>query len=315
MPLAVRRVHAIQTELGPAVDATNGEWRRLFLSSGRDAQPIVSPDGEQLVFTSDRAGRFELWWARLDAPDSLRPIERVRPDTRQPPAWSVDGSHLLVTALDDANAPMILEIEPVSGSVERLDLPSAHPAQAAYGPPGTLYVVEGDEADGGTSLVAYDRHTWRVQGRIKDASQVRFDPVNGRVLYSRLDANGLWSVSPSLGAASIVRLSETVPSRWRYRSWSLTTDAKLVYLDATPACRSRVVQHDAKLDRLEATGHECVDPAVYGATNGFSSAGSVWYIALATEDDSDIGFMPAPGSEPESGFVPKWLILLRDMVS
>lgn len=297
------------------VDATNGEWRRLFPSSGRDAQPIVSPDGKQLVFTSDRAGRFELWWARLDAPESLRPIERVRPDTRQPPAWSEDGSHLLVTALDDANAPMILEIEPVSGSVERLDLPSTHPAQAAYGPPGILYVVEGNHADGGTSLVAYDRRTWRVQGRIEDASQVRFDPVNRRVLYSRLDANGLWSASPRLDAASIVRLSETVPSRWRYRSWSLATGGTLVYLDATPDCRSRVVQHAARQEGLEQIGVECVDSAIYGATNGFSTVGRFWYIALASEDDSDIGFTTAPRLVRDNVKLSKWLIELKKIIS
>ena len=78
---------------------------------------------EALVFASDRAGRFELWWARLDQPATLRPIEGVRPDTRQPPAWSADGRRLLVTALDDMNAPMILEVEPRSGRIERLPVP------------------------------------------------------------------------------------------------------------------------------------------------------------------------------------------------
>jgi len=42
-----------------------GRKERLFASSGRDAQPMIAPDGQQLVFTSNRSGAFALWWARL----------------------------------------------------------------------------------------------------------------------------------------------------------------------------------------------------------------------------------------------------------
>jgi Tol biopolymer transport system component len=51
---------------------------RLFASSGRDGQPMAAPDGRQLVFTSDRSGSFALWWADMQRPDSLRPIEGLR---------------------------------------------------------------------------------------------------------------------------------------------------------------------------------------------------------------------------------------------
>lgn len=173
-----------------------------------------------------------------------------------------------------------------------------------------LYVVEGDSLDGGTSLALYDRVNWRAQRRIKDVSQVRYDAASGRVLYSRLDASGLWSAGPSLDSGSIVRLSASVPSRWRYRSWSLTPEGGIAYLDATPGCRSRVRHHVITRNRLQATGEACVDPAVHGATNGFSGAEDAWYIALASEDDSDIGFTAAPTSDAEGGRFAKWLIAL-----
>ncbi|MCD9006249.1 winged helix-turn-helix domain-containing protein [Luteimonas sp. XNQY3] len=297
------------------VDTASGEWHQLFTSSGRDAQPTLAPDGEQMVFTSDRAGRFELWWARLGAPESLRPIEGVRPDTRQAPAWSADSSRFLVTALDAANSPVILEVQPTSGRIARLDVPGDRPAQAVYGPGNTVFVLEEGGADGGTSLVAYDRATWQPQGHIDGVSQVRFDAARGRVLYTRLDANGLWAAAPSLDAGGIIRLSETMPSRWRYRSWSLAGDGRLAYLDATPACWARLSRYRIETHGLAADGDECIDPVTRSATNGFSFDGSASYVSLASEDGSDIGFMPVPQARHAPTGIFKWLISLRKMIS
>ncbi|MCD9127016.1 winged helix-turn-helix domain-containing protein [Luteimonas fraxinea] len=297
------------------VDSESGEWRRLFPSSGRDSQPTLSPDGQQMVFTSDRAGRFELWWARLDSTDSLRPIEGVRPDTRQPPVWSPDGRHVLITALDDANAPMILEIEPSTGSVQRLAIPSAHPAQAAYGPGGMLFVIEGAVEEGGTNLTAYNRQTWQPRGRIANVSQARFDPERAQLFYTRLDASGLWSISPSLDANTVVRLSDALPSRWRYRSWALADDGTLAYLDTVPSCRSRMSRYRIEGEGLRSDDSVCVDPATYNAVNGFSAANGDWYISLASEDGSDLGFMALPASQPSYAGILKFLIYMRNKAS
>ncbi|MDR7193670.1 winged helix-turn-helix domain-containing protein [Luteimonas terrae] len=297
------------------VDWSSGEWDRLFTSYGRDSQPTLAPDGEQMVFTSDRAGRFELWWARLGAPDSLRPIEGVRPDTRQAPSWSPDGRSFLVTGLDAFNAPMILEVEPASGRIVKLDVPGSRPAQAVYGPEGTLFVVEEERELGGTSLVAYARATWEPQGHIEGVSQAQFDHARGRVLYTRLDANGLWEASPTLEEAGITRLSEKVPSRWRYRGWSLAPDGRIAYLDATPACWTRLSRYRIENDRLAADGEECIDPVTRSATNGFSFDGTSSYVSLASEDGSGIGFMRLPEDRSQQDSLLKWLISIRKKIS
>jgi len=296
------------------IEAETGDWQRLFTSSGRDSQPTLAPDGDQLVFTSDRAGRFELWWARLDDPGSLRPIEGVRPDTRQPPAWSADGRRLLLTALDEAHAPMILEVDPRRGRVERLDVPSERPAQAIYGPGDSILVIE-EISNGGTALVAYERASWRPLGRIADVSQVRLDQARDRVLYTRIDASGLWSAPLSLDAAETVRLSDTVPSRWRYRSWTVTQTGQLAYLDATPSCRTRLRHFLIEDATMRGDDEVCVDPVTYSATNGFSADKDAAFIALASDDGSDIGFMTLPPAPYEPDAISKWLISLRKKAS
>lgn len=298
------------------IDGGSGEWQRLFPSSGRDSQPTVSPDGTQIVFTSDRAGRFELWWARLDSPESLRPIEGVRPDTRQSPTWSSDGRRLLVTALDAQNAPVILEVEPASGRIEPVALRGKHPAQALYGPDDSVYVLEGDrEGASALSLVAYGRTAVSSGPRVEGVSHVRFDPVGGRLLYTRLDSNGLWSVAPSLASDTVVRLSDRLPSRWRYRSWTLAEDGDIAYLEAAPACWAQVSLFRQVEGALAPGGVECVDPVTRSTTNGFSTYGGAWFISLASEDGSDIGFMPLPEAAHAHEGIAKWLISLRRKTS
>jgi len=298
------------------IDGGSGEWQRLFPSSGRDTQPTVSPDGSQIVFTSDRAGRFELWWARLDAPASLRPIEGVRPDTRQSPTWSADGRRLLVTALDVDNAPVILEIEPATGRIEPLEVRGSHPAQALYGPEDSILVLEADREGGSAlSLVAYDRVRGPVGPRIEGVSLVRFDAVGGRLLFTRLDANGLWSVAPSLAHDTVVRLSERLPTRWRYRSWALAQEGGVAYLDASPGCWAQVSRFRATSQALEPAGIDCVDPVTRSTTNGFSVHGSDLFVSLASEDGSDIGFMRLPQPDAARDGIAKWLISLRRKAS
>ncbi|KLJ02506.1 winged helix-turn-helix domain-containing protein [Luteimonas sp. FCS-9] len=292
------------------IDAETGRRRPLFASSGRDTQPVAAPDGRQLVFTSDRTGSFELWWVDLARPGSLRPIAGVRPDTRQPPVWSADSRRLLLSALDAQGRPGVVEIGPASGRVTPLPVPAARPVQAVYGAGGGLLVIE-EEREGRTVLVAYDRD-WRVRGRMEGVSHVRFDPRHARVLYTRLDGNGLWSAPADLALSRTRQLSADVPSRWRYRSWALTTEGRLSYLDSDAGCRTRMTLFDLGDEGLRPAHSDCLDASHRSAVNGFSSLRDDWLVAVAVDDGTDIGLMPVPSdSDAPTSLIAKWLISMK----
>jgi len=59
----------------------------------------------------------------------------------------------------------------------------------------------------------------------------------------------------------------------------------------------------------------CVDPVTYSATNGFSADKDAAFIALASDDGSDIGFMTLPPAPYEPDAISKWLISLRKKAS
>src|SRR5262249_40143434 len=43
------------------VVSTKGEWTRVTSGAAWDREPAWTPDGSALVFSSDRAGNFDLW--------------------------------------------------------------------------------------------------------------------------------------------------------------------------------------------------------------------------------------------------------------
>ncbi len=280
--------------------------QRLFASSARDGQPMVSPDGAQLAFTSDRSGAFALWWARLDEPASLQMIEGVRPEARQPMDWSEDGRRLLVTGRDADGVPGIYEVAPEEGHWAKLAVPVREPLQAVYGPtPDTLLVVErGDDERMALTLFDRRQQPWKRLASLEGVSQVRYDRAAQRVLFTRLASGGLWQAASNLAQDSVKNVHAELPSRWRYRTWAVAANGAVEYQEISRNCSSR-------LTAIAGDGaSQCLDAKRFSAGNGLSLApdGSAVFIALATADNADIGMMRVPQRAPRRVMgLAKWL--------
>jgi eukaryotic-like serine/threonine-protein kinase len=64
--------------------------RRLTDGEFRDRAPRWHPDGDRVLFLSDRSGRFELWTVKRDGND-LRQVRETKGPQAQSPLWSPDG--------------------------------------------------------------------------------------------------------------------------------------------------------------------------------------------------------------------------------
>lgn len=274
-------------------DTMNGGYirRRLFSSSGRDDQPMIAPDGRQLVFASNRSGTYGLWWGDVSKPGSVRLIEGLRPDSRQAADWSADSQRLLVSGSDAAGHAALFEVTPSSGKVVRLPVPQPRPLQAIHLPDPDQVLVLAAADDGHTFATLYDRRSspWRALATLQDVSQVRLDRISGQVLLTRLSGGGVWQVAPSLAADTLQAIDSKQPSRWRYRSWAPGAHGDLHYLSSTDTCST----YDGE---LRSVGGQCLDAVKFTAINGFSvdQHDGALYVALAEEDGSSIAYMPLP---------------------
>lgn len=277
---------------------------RLFPSSGRDRLPAIAPDGRQLVFASDRSGRFGLWWADLQRPDSLRLIEGVLPETRYLPDWSADSERLLVAGTAPrGGTPGLYEVTPASGRVARLPVPAGEPVQAAYVPGAgrRVFVVAGT-GDGRLGLTLYDRAAtpWRRLASVDEVSLVHVDAARERVLFTRPGRPGLWQADLALSPSSVRALPGERPAVLRFRQWSVAPDGTVVLIQRTPGCGARLTA--VRTDEPGAGElARCLDEKRIAASNGFSLSpdGRHAFISISESLGGDIGFMTLP-TAPEA---------------
>src|SRR6185503_4104615 len=80
------------------VPRAGGVATRITSGMAMDLQPVFSPDGKQILFTSDRSGSTNLWLVNADG-TNLRPLTKERATEQaafRNPEWSPDGEYVTV---------------------------------------------------------------------------------------------------------------------------------------------------------------------------------------------------------------------------
>jgi Tol biopolymer transport system component len=78
------------------VPLTGGQATRITRGMAFDAQPRFSPDGNKVVFVSDRSGGDNLWTLELATGDTSR-ITRGNNNAWMSPTWTPDGNYIVAS--------------------------------------------------------------------------------------------------------------------------------------------------------------------------------------------------------------------------
>ena len=121
-----------------------GAARRLAGGISLDTQPVYSPDGQTILFLSDRSGAENLWL--MDA-DGGNP-RQISPYDDDPvfvsPEWSPDGQSILVSRFwADRNAYELWQFRPVAGDVGVVARSSVGPEGADVNTLGARFSPDG----------------------------------------------------------------------------------------------------------------------------------------------------------------------------
>ncbi|MCH8145438.1 MAG: PD40 domain-containing protein, partial [Gemmatimonadetes bacterium] len=76
--------------------ATGGEATSITQGMAYDVQPRFSPDGERIVFVSDRSGAENLWLMAADGSDTVQVTKEKTTDFISP-EWTPDGKYIVVS--------------------------------------------------------------------------------------------------------------------------------------------------------------------------------------------------------------------------
>jgi Tol biopolymer transport system component/DNA-binding winged helix-turn-helix (wHTH) protein len=189
--------------------------------------PDLSADGKQLAFVSTRSGESQVWAANRDGSSPRQVSTFTRAALRQP-RWSADGTRVLISASVNGQ-PDLYSIDAATGATTRLTDDDDDEIAPSWSRDGAS-VLFGARRSGAWQVM---RLTIADRARMQlttDGGYAASESPDGRsILFTRLDATGLWTMPIDGGSARLlvpgVRAAET--SNWR------VTPNGIYYIGAT----------------------------------------------------------------------------------
>lgn len=148
---------------------TGGKAVPLTRGMGFDAQPRFSPDGQHVVFTSDRSGGENVWIVSVDGSDE-KAVTSGKTDSYLSPEWTPDGDYIVATK----GSKIWMWHRDGGAGVQVIKEPAGlRTVGAAFGPDERFIWFSGRTTSGSLynnglnlyQLAIYDRNTGEVSGR------------------------------------------------------------------------------------------------------------------------------------------------------
>jgi Tol biopolymer transport system component/DNA-binding winged helix-turn-helix (wHTH) protein len=222
-------------------------WAPLIASSRVDHSPQYAPDGQRIVFASNRSGNEELWVCASDG-SNARQVTQMRGPATGSPRWSPDGRELVFGSNLYAQADIFV-ISAESGQPRRL---TDHPA---------LDVTPSWSRDGQwiyfSSTRSGARQIWKLPAKGGEPIQVTrhggfdsYESADGKYLYytKQREVAGIWRLPLVGGDEELVPGTKGVKE---HRAWTgaaqgiyfaVSTDANLHWLKFYSFATGRVAE-------------------------------------------------------------------------
>ena len=174
-------------------DLERGVPTRLTFHEGYDGDQVWSPDGEYLVFNSDRGGRAGIFRKRADGSGEAEFIAELEEGSLFPSSWSSDGKFLIGEASTSGNDIWALSLEE-GAELEMFLATEFGEISPAFSPDGRWIAYTSDES--GTDEV-YVRPFPAAGGKWQVSDEGGGNPLwspDGRELYYRTNT-GMMVVS------------------------------------------------------------------------------------------------------------------------
>ena len=197
--------------------------QRLIASNLLDSCPRYSPDGERIVFRSNRTGSDEIWTADAAGRSPARLTTFGGPVTGSP-RWSPDGQYVTFDSRPDGSADVFV-VPAGGGQSRKLTAEASNEVTPSF------------SGDGKSIYFVSDRTgAWQVWKQPVDGGAARQVTANGGfapqesadgrwLYYAKLNASGLFRI-PAGGGAEAVILPSLPSGLWG--GWALA-GGKVVY--------------------------------------------------------------------------------------
>jgi len=170
--------------LDPITHALTAPPTRLNPSSAQDRHPRFSPDGDRLVFVSDRSGADELWLADSRG-EHIRQLTSLHARDLGAPSWAPDGARIAFHVGLPSAQPKVYVLDLDDDSTEYF-VPGTNPSWSRDGQ--YIYVTEAGDAP----TVARVRVADRERALAFTGDTARETEDGQAILYGGSDDGGLY---------------------------------------------------------------------------------------------------------------------------
>ena len=255
------------------IPITGGAARALTSGAAYDMQPRFSPDGERVLFTSDRGGSDNLWTVRPDGNDP-RPVTTDKEHVVNSGDWSPDGDYVVGRKrLTDQSSIGTVELwlyHRMGGSGVRItkkaEIPDAN--EPVFSPDGRwIYFAARDRRyqynrnvyEGIWQLRGYDRKTGNFRPLTDGyggSARPRVSPDGKQIAFIRRDRAQTLLMSHDLatGRERVIMTGIDHDMQENF-AWTGTYPG----YDWTPDGKSLVISYGGKLHRVNAADGQAQD--------------------------------------------------------
>lgn len=265
---------SVRGDLWVLAGGDSGHWIRITSGPASDRQPAWTPDGLGLVFTSDRAGGFDLWQVGIGPTGATGEPERVTstPEWEGEPTVGPTGD--LVFVRGTGPTARLVRRDPTGAERPVTRGRDGAERWPVYAPDGRrlAYVTSGER---GTSLRVrwLDGDSTSVVLNNRPAERPAWSPQGDRLVFAaRGGSPGTW-ITPLDGAYTNLVTTDAAAATW-------SPDGRVLALAELPPPE---VGYNGDPDR---TGNrELVD--------GFAGGGRLWFVAAPAPPDAGARSGPA----------------------
>jgi Tol biopolymer transport system component len=241
-----------------------GEARRLTSGMGYNAQPRFSPDGERIVFVSDRSGGENVWIIRKDLSDTTQ-VTRGKDHAYHSPVFTPDGDYVVAARSPGPGAPKpwLYHVEGGSGAALFSEPQNLRATGLTFGPD-ERYLWFAQRTGMWQYNATFPQYQLAVYDRERGTRTVESSRY-GSAFRPALSPDGRWLTFGSRHAADTgLRIRDLESGAERWLAFPIQRDDKesVAELDVlpgyafTPDSRYVVISYDGRIWRIPVEGGE-----------------------------------------------------------
>lgn len=267
---------------------TNISAGKFAPSSLSDNSPNFSPDGRQVVFASNRTGKYEIWIAGADGSNVRQLTDFQVKSSAGSPRFSPDGKSIVFDAQVEGNGDIYI-VPANGGAMRRVTDAAAFDYVPSWSADGSAIYFASNRS-GKAQIYKIPAAGGETRQITKNGGGDSFESPDGKYLYYRKGkgSTALWRI-PSEGGGEEESLPELAEAGY-WRSWSMIK-AGIYFVRRAEAPPYKIMFYDFSSGQVTETA--AVEPSPIWTYSGLAVSEDGKQILYAQTDQSTSSIMLA----------------------